>query len=106
MGEQSVSQTVINLNQIRIKGVKFMFGKETNPLGKNAKSFQELAKSGEVQQLMSLLQKNGGVTEAAKSASKGDSAALLGMVQNLMSTPEGADLIENIQKKAKDAGIE
>lgn len=83
-----------------------MFSKDNNPLGKNAKSFQDLAKSGEVQQLMTLLQSKGSVTDAAKSASKGDSAALLGMVQELMSTKEGADLIGSIQKKAKDAGIE
>lgn len=83
-----------------------MFGKDSNPLGKNAKSFQDLAKTGEVQQLMTLLQKNGSVTEAAKSASKGDSGALLGMVQNLMATEEGAELINSIQKKAKEAGIE
>ncbi len=55
---------------------------------------------------MSMLEQNGSVTKAAKSASKGDSTALLGMVQQLMSTKEGATLIENIQKKAKDAGIE
>lgn len=87
-----------------------MFGKgnNTTPEGVPVKTdtLQQLAKSGEVQQLMSMLQKNGGVDDAAKSASKGNPAALLGMVQQIMSTQEGADLIENIQKKAKDAGIE
>lgn len=83
-----------------------MFGKDSNTLGKNGKSFQALAKSGEVQQLMAMLEQNGSVQDAAKSASKGDTSALLGMVQQLMHSQEGADLIEDIQKKAKEAGIE
>lgn len=87
-----------------------MFGKNTNSSSEDKKvdsaSLQELAKSGEVQQLMAMLQKNGSVGDAAKSASSGNPKALLGMVQQLMSSQEGADLISDIQKKAKDAGIE
>lgn len=81
-----------------------MFGKGSEKI--NPAAVQKLAQTGEVQQLMELLQKNGSVQDAAKKASGGDTSALLGMVQQLMSTEEGADLIQNIQKKAKDAGIE
>lgn len=80
-----------------------MFGEKQNM---NPKDLQNLAKSGEVKQLMALLQKNGGVQEAAKSASSGDPKQLLSMVQQLMSTQEGSSLIEQIQKKAKESGIE
>lgn len=87
-----------------------LFGKGSNQNpekhGVNSANLQQLAKSGEVQQLMSLLQQNGGVQNAAKSASGGNPAELLGMVQQLMNTEEGANLIGNIQKKAKEAGIE
>lgn len=69
-------------------------------------TLQKLAQSGEVQQLMAMLQKNGGVQQAAKSASKGNPTELLSMVQQIMSTSEGANLIGNIQQKAKDAGLE
>lgn len=72
----------------------------------SGKELQNLAKSGEVKQLMTMLQKSGGVQEAAKSASSGDPKQLMNMVQQLMSTSEGADLIGAIQKKAKEAGIE
>lgn len=88
-----------------------MFGKGTSSTGEsgqnvNPATLQQLAKSGEVQQLMTMLQKNGGVSDAAKSASGGNPSALLGMVQEIMNTQEGADLIGAIQKKAKDAGIQ
>lgn len=80
-----------------------MFDKESKM---NTAGLQELAKSGDMKKLMTLLQKNGAVGDAAKSASKGDATALLGMLQQLMSTEEGAGLIETIQEKAKKAGID
>lgn len=85
-----------------------MFGKSSKEGEKkpDLAGLQKLAKTGEVQQLMGMLQKNGAVQEAAKSASTGDTAALMGMVQQLMSTSEGAELIGSIQKKAKEAGID
>lgn len=85
-----------------------MFGKNSNSPEKKLDPtlLKSLANSGEAQQLMSLLQENGAVKEAAQSAAKGDSTALLSMVQNMMKSKEGADLIEKIQQKAKDAGVE
>lgn len=72
----------------------------------NTASLLKLAKSGEVQELMSILKQSGEVEDAAKQASKGDTTALLSMVQNLMQSEQGATLIQNIQKQAKDAGLE
>lgn len=85
-----------------------MFGKGTTPEGKKVDpgSLLKLSKTGEVQQLMSLLQQNGSLDQAAKSASSGDTTQLLSMVKQVMSSTEGAELIEHIQQKAKDAGIE
>ncbi len=85
-----------------------MFEKDKKTEGKqvNPATLMKLSKTGEVQQLMSMLQEKGSLQEAAKSASSGDATALLAMVKQVMSSTEGADLIENIQQKAKDAGIE
>lgn len=85
-----------------------MFGKGTVPEGKKVDpaTLLKLSKTGEVQELMSLLQKNGSLEEAAKSATSGDSSQLLKMVQQVMRSQEGADLIDNIQQKAKEAGID
>lgn len=84
-----------------------MFSKNDTTTEKkpDTKVLQALAQSGEAQKIMTMLQKNDTLEEAAKSASKGDSKALLAMVQQLMSSQEGASLVENLQKKAKDAGI-
>lgn len=72
---------------------------------KNSASILKIAKSGEVQQLMSLLKETGGVEEAAKKASTGDTAALMSMVQTLLQDEQGASLIETIQKQADEAGL-
>ncbi|MFI3252849.1 MAG: hypothetical protein R3Y63_00705 [Eubacteriales bacterium] len=72
----------------------------------NQTALKELASSGEAQKLVDLLKQNGSVKDAATAASKGDSSALMGMLQQVMNSQEGATLIENIQQKAKDAGLE
>ncbi len=83
-----------------------MFGKEMDGKKVSPSVLQELAKSGEAQELLSLLQQNSNLQEAAKSAVGGDTTALMGMVSSLMQSKQGADAIGNLQKKAKDAGIE
>lgn len=86
-----------------------MFGKnDTQPLSDkklNPKALQDLAQSGEAQKIMSLLQQNDSLEAAAQSAKQGDSKALLSMLQQMMRSEEGANLVETLQKKAKDAGI-
>ncbi len=85
-----------------------MFGKDLVAEGKKVDpaSLVKLSKTGEVQQLVAMLQQSGTLDKAAQSASSGDTSQLLAMVKQLMASEEGAELIGNIQKKAKDAGIE
>ena len=66
----------------------------------------QLAGSGEAKRLMELLNSQGGVQQAAKAAAGGDTKALLGMVDRLMKTQEGAALVEQIGARAKEAGLD
>ncbi len=47
----------------------------------------------------------GGVQQAAQAAAKGDTRELMDMMNQLMSTPEGAQLVERINRKAKESGL-
>lgn len=75
-------------------------------LVKNQDAIVRLAKSGEAQRLMTLLQQRGGVQEAAKAAADGDPSQLMSMMDQLMRTKEGAELVEQIGAQAKKAGLE
>ena len=66
----------------------------------------QLARSGEAQQLMELLNRQGGVKQAAQAAAAGDPAALMDMMNRLMSTGEGAGLVEKLSSQARQAGLE
>ena len=60
-------------------------------------------KSDEAQRLMELLNQNAGsgLKDAAQSAMKGDTAQLMGLVQNLMKDPKNAKLLEDLNRKIK-----
>lgn len=75
-------------------------------LAKNRDALSRLAQSGEARQLMSMLQQQGGVQEAARAAAGGDPSQLMSMMSRLMNTKEGADLVERIGSQAKRAGLE
>lgn len=75
-------------------------------LTKNRDAIARLAKSGDAQRLMELLQRRGGVQEAAKAAAGGDPSQLMSMMNQLMGTKEGAELVERIGNQAKKAGLE
>ena len=64
-----------------------------------------LAKSGEAQALVELLQRQGNVQTAAKAAAAGDASQLMEMMNQLMATKEGAKLVDTIQSQVKKAGI-
>ena len=66
---------------------------------------KQLLQSEDTQRMMKLLQSRGSVQDAAQAAAKGDSARLMGMMQQLMSTPEGAQLVERITKQAREKGL-
>ena len=74
---------------------------------KNGKDvISKMAKSGDAQRLMELLNQDGNVQDAAKSAAKGDTSQLMGMVQRLMQSDEGAKLVDQISQEAKKSGLE
>ncbi len=66
---------------------------------------KQMAKSGEAARLMELLNQKGSVQQAAQAAAKGDVSQLKGMIEQLMNTKDGSELIERINRKAKEAGL-
>ena len=64
-----------------------------------------LAHSGEAQRLLELLDQGGGMRSAAQAAVRGDPSALVGMMDRLMNTQEGEKLVEQISRKAREAGL-
>ena len=75
-------------------------------LEQNRAAISKLAQSGDAQRLMELLRQGGGVEQAAQAAAAGDPAALRDMMNRLMSTGEGAGLVEKLSSQAKQAGLE
>ena len=75
-------------------------------LMKNRAVLAGLAGSDDTQRLMTMLQKQGGVQQAAKAAAAGDPSHLMSMVEQLMCSKEGADLVARIQQQARKAGVE
>ena len=52
-----------------------------------------------------MLRSQGGVQQAAQAAAKGDARELMEMMNQLMSTQEGARLVERISRQAKESGL-
>ena len=69
-------------------------GQESLPadLVKNKEALNRLARSGDAQRLMELLRQGGGIQ-------------LVGMMQRLMNTPEGGELVERISRQARQSGL-
>lgn len=89
----------MDMKQNRDKGISGM------ELVKNREAISKLAQSSDAQQLMQLLQRGGGVQEAAQAAADGDPSELIRRMQQLMSTKEGAQLVERISRQAKESGL-
>ena len=68
---------------------------------KNKDLLERLANSQDTRRLMELLsrQSGGGLQSAAQSAAHGDTAALAGLVRQVMSSQEGAALIQRISSQ-------
>ena len=66
-------------------------------------ALRSLLASPETQKLMSLLnQKAGsGLQAAAQAAAKGKPEELMGLLSQIMGTPEGAHAVDSLQKKTK-----
>ena len=75
-------------------------------LEQNRAAISKLAQSGDARRLMELLRQGGGVEQAAQAAAAGDPAALMAMMDRLMHTREGAELVDRIGAQAKRAGLE
>ena len=75
-------------------------------LVKHRDAIAQLAQSGEARRLMELLQQQGGgVQQAAQQAAAGNPGQLVAMMETLMGTQEGAQLVERIGSQAKQAGL-
>ena len=72
---------------------------------KNNGAVKQLLQSEDTKRMMDLLGKQDAVKAAAKAAAAGDPTQLMGMMQQLISTREGAQLIERITKQAHESGL-
>lgn len=68
-------------------------------------AIQRLASSGDAQKLMAMLRQTGQVEQAAQAAAKGQTGELMDLMKRLMSTQEGAQLVERISRQAKEQGL-
>ena len=75
-------------------------------LMKNREAIGKLAQSGQAKRLVQLLDQSGGVKAAAQAAAAGKPEQLMSMMNQLMSTREGAQLIESISQQVKQAGLD
>ena len=71
----------------------------------NREKLEQLARSRQMQQLMAMLERQGGVQQAAKAAAAGDPSALVKMLEGLTGTPEGANLLGQMEQQVKKAGL-
>ena len=75
-------------------------------LMRHREAFAQLAQSSDAQRLMALLkQQSGGVQEAARQAAAGEPAQLMAIMDQLMHSKEGAELVDRIGAQAKQAGL-
>ncbi len=73
---------------------------------KNRDAITRLARTSDAQKLMELLQKQSGqVKQAAQQAAAGDPAQLMAMMDQLMHSKEGAELVDRINSQARQAGL-
>ena len=73
---------------------------------KDREAITRLAKSSDAQKLMELLQRQSGqVREAARQAAAGDTSQLMSMMDQLMHSKEGAELVDRINSQARQAGL-
>lgn len=75
-------------------------------LMKNREAIGKLAQSGQAKRLVQLLDQSGGVKAAAQAAAAGKPEHLMSMMNQLMSTREGAQLMESISQQVKQAGLD
>jgi hypothetical protein len=73
---------------------------------KNREAITRLAQSSDAQKLRDLLQRqSGGVQQAAQAAAAGDPSQLMSIMDQLMHSKEGAELMDRIGSQARQAGL-
>ena len=88
-----------------------MNGNKDDRLGDMAKRMQgnaavrKLLTSEDTKRMMQLLEQQGGVQEAARSAAGGDPTRIMEMMKTLMSSQEGAQLVERLKGQAEQSGL-
>ena len=81
---------------------EFLKGKQAAQLMGDKGKLEKLRDAPETQQIFSMLSRSTGDLEAAADrAAKGDTAAMVQMVNRIMESPEGAELVERINKAAR-----
>ena len=76
-------------------------------LEQNREAIARLAQSQDAKQLMALLQRQSReVQQAAQAAATGDPGRLMAIMDQLMRTKEGAQLVDRISDQARRAGLE
>lgn len=74
---------------------------------KNRDAISRLAQSSDAQKLRDLLNRQSGqVQQAARQAAAGDPSQLMSIMNQLMHSREGAELVDRIGSQAKQAGLE
>ena len=73
---------------------------------KNPGAIAGLAGSQDAKRLMELLQQQGGqVREAARQAAQGSPGQLMELMERLMASREGAEVVERLGEQARKAGL-
>ncbi len=67
-------------------------------LMKNKEAVQKVAQSAEAQALLQMLDSGHGLQQAADQASQGNPKALFSLMQQVMKSPEGAQLVERLNQ--------
>lgn len=88
MNSENMEQLGKNVQQLKDKG-----------------ALKQLLQAEDTRRMMELLGSQGGVQDAAKAAAAGNPGQLMGMMQQLMDTKEGAQLVERITKQARKSGL-
>lgn len=65
---------------------------------KDKAAVENLVKSPDTQALMDMLNQGGGLKAAAEAAMKGDATQLQGLLDRLMNDPNGAKVVERINR--------
>ncbi|NCB64150.1 MAG: hypothetical protein EOM52_11215 [Clostridia bacterium] len=73
---------------------------QAEKLLKNKSNLENLMKSPDTRQLMNMLNQSagGGLKAAAEAAMKGDTSQIMGLMNQLMNDPEGAKVVDRINK--------